>query len=60
MADNSAEALFKGQLEKLKMGEKKSLLLSKEEYFKLIEELKVAASSGDKTKTWQQYNILRR
>ena len=48
MAVNSVEASFKEQLEKLKMGEKKSLLLSKEEYFNLIEELKVAASSGDK------------
>ena len=60
MADNSMEASFKKQLENLKTGEKKSLLLNKEEYFGLIEELKVAASSGDKTKTWRQYNILRR
>jgi len=48
MADNSVEASFKDQLEKLKMGDKKSSLLSKEEYFDLIEELQVAASSGDK------------
>ena len=40
MAFNSVETSFKEQLENLKMDEKKSLLLSKEAYFNLIEELK--------------------
>lgn len=60
MAGNAVENTFRGQLEQLRVSNKKSLLLSKEEYFNLIEELKGAASCGDKTKTWRQYYILKR
>lgn len=60
MAGSAIESTFRGQLGQLRVSNKKSLLLSKEEYFKLIEELKVAASCGDKTKTWRQYYILKR
>lgn len=60
MAGREVENTFRGQLEQLRVSNKKSLLLSKEEYFDLIQELKVAASCGDKTKTWRQYYILKR
>ena len=60
MAGSAIENTFRGQLEQLRVSNKNSLLLSKEENFNLIEELKVAASCGDKTKTWRQYYILKR
>ena len=60
MAGSAIENTFREQLEQLRVSNKKSLLLSKEDYFNLIEELKVAASCGDKTKTWRQYYILKR
>jgi len=60
MASRAIENTFCEQLEQMRVSNKKSLLLSKEDYFNLIEELKVAESCGDKTKTWRQYYILNR
>ena len=44
MVGSAVENTFREQLEQLRVSNKKSLLLSKEDYFNLIEELKVAAS----------------
>ena len=48
MAGSAIENTFREQLEQLRVSNKKSLLLSKEDYFNLIEEMKVTASCGDK------------
>src|ERR1044071_1199213 len=59
MAARVIENTFREQVEQLHNSSKKNGLLSKDEYFNLIEELKVAASS-DKLKTRRQYYILKR
>ena len=53
------EETFKQQLLALKERDNRSILLSKEEYFNLVEEVKSAACI-DKTKTWRQYYVLKR
>ena len=57
MDDRVIENTFRAQVEQLRASDKKIGLLTKEEYFNLIEELKVAASR-DKSKTRRQYYIL--
>ena len=59
MDDRVIENTFRAQVEQLRASDTKIGLLSKEEYFNLIEELKVAAST-DKSKTRRQYYILKR
>ena len=58
MAGSAIENTFRERLEQLRVSNKKSLLLSKEDYFNLIEELKVAASCGDKMLKVYQLNTL--
>ena len=60
MADRSIEITFREQVAALRASDKRSALISKDEYFNLIEELKAAAACGDKTKTPKQYYILKR
>ena len=49
---------FRDQLQVMRAGSKKSVLLQKEDYFNLIEELKEAEKT--KTKNQRQYYILKR
>jgi hypothetical protein len=56
----SMEAQFKEKLLQFHMSEKKSVLISKDEYFALVEELKEAAKVTGTSKTWRQYYILKR
>ena len=60
MADRSIEITFREQVQELRSSDKRSVLISKEEYCNLIEELKAAAACGNKTKTPKQYYILKR
>lgn len=60
MSLNSSEVTFREQLSMLKSSNKKSLQLAKDEYFNLIDEVKLAAACGDKTKTPRQYYLLKR
>lgn len=53
------ESAFKQQLLDLKNSDKKSVLLTKEEYFNLVEELKEALKESS-SKTGRQYYILSR
>ena len=53
------ENTFRAQVEQLCASDKKFGLITQEEYFNLVEELKVAASR-DKSKTRRQYYILQR
>ena len=53
------ESRFKQQLLDLQKNDKKTVLMTKEEYFALIEELK-AASRESASKTKRQYYILNR
>lgn len=59
MDNRDIENTYRAQLEQLHASDKKVGLLTKEEYFSLIEELKVAASQTT-TKTRRQYYILKR
>ena len=54
------EERFREQLAVLKSKNKKSVLLTKDEYFELIEEVKVAAACADRAKTQRQYYVIRR
>src|ERR1043165_6264249 len=54
------EEQFKLKLVQLHVGNKKSVLLNKDDYFNLIEEVKVASSVTASSKTWRQYYILKR
>src|SRR5579872_14599 len=56
----SMEEQFKQSVAQLHAGEKKTLLISKDEYFNLVDEVKEAANVGGTSKTWRQYNILKR
>lgn len=53
------EGTFKQQLLGLKNSDKKSVLLTKEEYFNLVEELKEALKESS-SKTGRQYYVLSR
>ena len=53
------ESTYKQQLLDLKSSDKKSVLLTKEEYFNLVEELKEALKESS-SKTSRQYYILSR
>ena len=59
-ASGSMEEQFKLKLVQLHVGDKKFVLLNKDEYFNLIEEVKVASSVTASSKTWRQYYILKR
>lgn len=54
------EGQFKEKVAQLHAGEKKSVLISKEEYFNLIEEVKGAGNIAGTSKTGRQYYILKR
>ena len=54
------EAQFKDKLGQLHAGEKKSVLIPKDEYFTLIDEVKEAEKVTGTSKTWRQYYILKR
>ena len=56
--DNSPELQFNQQLVDICNAGKKTVLLKKDEYFNLIEELKIASAA--EPKTTRQYYILRR
>lgn len=56
----SMEEQFKQKLAQLHTDEKKSVLISKNEYFNLVDEVKEAASVAGTSKTWRQYYILKR
>jgi hypothetical protein len=58
-SNNSTESQFKQQLTVYINPETKSVLMTKEEYFNLIEELKVA-NTLQTAKTNRQYYILKR
>ena len=60
MAVEALEVVFRNKLAALKDHDKKSMLFTKDEYFSLIEEVKIAGACADKTKTWRQYCILKR
>jgi len=53
------ESTFKQQLLELKNSDKKSVLLTKEEYFNVVEELKEAVKESS-SKTGRQYYVLSR
>lgn len=57
-SDMSIEAQFRQQLGKLCVDGKKTVLMKKDEYFQLIEEVKVADTA--EIKTGRQYYILKR
>jgi hypothetical protein len=54
LSDNSAEVQFRSQLTEIYNGDKKTILIKKDDYFKLIDELKVASAAEHKT-GWQYY-----
>jgi len=54
------EERFREQLAVLKSKNKKSMPLKKDEYFSLIEAVKVAAACADKAKTQRQYYDIKR
>jgi len=54
------EAQFKEKLVQLHTGEKKSVLIPKDEYFTLVDEVKEADKVTATSKTWRQYYILKR
>ena len=58
-SENSAEVTFRQKLTLMHSTDKKSVLMTKDEYFMLIEELK-AASNESATKTNRQYYISKR
>ena len=51
MSVNTVEAKFREQLAELKSSNKKSVRLTKDEYYDLIQEVKDAAACRVKTKT---------
>src|ERR1700733_8358468 len=59
-ASISIETQFKETLLQLHTGEKKSVLIPKEEYFTLVDEMKEAEKVTGAFKTWRQYYILKR
>ena len=60
MSEMDLEVQFRQQVCDIHARDAKSVLLSKDEYYNLIEELKVAVGCGDKAKTNRQYYILKR
>ena len=59
-ASISMEAQFKEKLVQLHTGENKSVLIPKDEYFTLVDEVKEAEKVTGTSKTWRQYYILKR
>src|ERR1700733_14542578 len=59
-ASISIETQFKEKLLQLHTGENKFVLIPKEEYFTLVDEVKEAKKVTETSKTWRQYYILKR
>jgi hypothetical protein len=56
----SMESQFKERLVHLHTGDKKSVLIPKDEYFTLVDEVKEAEKETGTSKTWRQYYLLKR